>query len=197
MNATKKEYVRFPKMGIALSLAWVLGLAFFFSNAGVSTIVAVLAIYFGGFWGILWLCRLAFDQWRSKRTRAMPSRNRLVYWGLEPAVLLLGVALAWSGTFSLIRFALSVPALERYAQDVKAGKVDLNFEWSHPPRSVGLYRVTVTDLLPDGTVRVITSSDGLFDKAGFAYAPDAVPQQKSEDYYKHLFGPWWRWQQGF
>lgn len=121
----------------------------------------------------------------------------IAYWALEPAVALLVFLLALSGVFFHLRFMISERSLTRYADDVRAGKIDLAFEFTHEPRRVGLYVVTVTDLLPDGTVRVITSKHGVMDKAGFVQSSQSPPPRQGEDSYKHIRGQWWKWYQSW
>lgn len=81
------------------------------------------------------------------------------------------------GIFALLRFKLSEPALVEYVEQLRAGKVDLPFEFEYPPRQIGLYKLSVTELSPDGTVRFITSSHALLDKAGFAHSPNTSPNK--------------------
>jgi hypothetical protein len=105
------------------------------------------------------------------------------------------MALIASGFFRYARFYLSKRELSQYVQGVQTGSVKTDYEFYHEPRKVGLYTVTITDKLPDGTIRFVTAYDGL-DKSGFAYCPTSPPIREKNTY-KHLKGPWWFWHQNF
>lgn len=185
---------KISRFTLLICILWIFFCMIAFSNAGSNVLLSVLALYFVGGWGIIWLIRL-FIAWRRKAKHRESKLHKACwrYWLVEPIVIIIPLVLAVSGVFSSIRFALSEPALSRYVADVRAGKVDLAFEFSHPPRQVGLYRVTFTDLLPDGTVRMITSSHGLMDKAGFANSPHRPPPRLGEDSYQYIQQHWWYW----
>ena len=121
----------------------------------------------------------------------------MVFWSFEPIAFLFILVLVHSGTMMLARLYISSSALEQYAKDVHEGKVDIAFEFTHPSRLIGLYSISITDAMPDGGVRFITSGDGLFGKAGFAYYPNGEPPNREENTYNHIYGPWWQWKQGF
>jgi hypothetical protein len=42
-------------------------------------------------------------------------------------------------------------------------------------------------------VRMITSQCSMFDHCGLAYSPAGEPARVGEDYYSHIWGPWWHW----
>lgn len=173
--------------GCAFALAWAVLATFLFGDAGSGFIGIFVALAYAFIWLLNWAGRC------SRRDRAASA----ALWSFEPIAFLLVAAFAYSGSLLLARLYLSAPALERYALDVNAGKVDLNFEFSHPLRWVGLYSISVTETLPSGGARFITSGDGLFDKAGFAYSPNGEPPARVKNSYTHLYGPWWQWKQHF
>jgi hypothetical protein len=184
----------------AMSLLWLLMCATMFSNAGFKVLNIFVIMAFAGIWGVAWLIRLGTYQWRIRRRTSPQVRHQqrsLAYWVAEPATALLVLGLAWSGAFFHIRFAISEPLLSRYVERVRAGKVNLAFEFHHPPRLVGLYVVSITDLLPDGTVRFITSGDGVMNRAGFAFSANSPPPRQGEDSYKHIRGQWWIWSESW
>jgi hypothetical protein len=185
---------KISRFTLLFCILWIFFCMIAFSNAGSNVLLSVLALYIVGGWGISWLIRL-FVAWRRKAKHLESKLHRVYwrYWSLEPVAIIIPLVLAVSGVFSSIRFALSEPALSRYVADVRAGKVDLAFEFSHPSRQVGLYCVTFTDLLPDGTVRMITSSHGLMDKAGFANSPQQSLPKQAENSYQHIRQHWWYW----
>lgn len=183
---------------ISACAIWFILCALLFSNAG-SNILLILAVPMAGLWGIIWFFRwmhyLHIQQFGTDQQKAR--KKPKYYWIVEPATLVLSLALSMSGAFSFIRFLASENALTSYSDSVRAGKVNLAFEFQHPPRRVGLYTVTITELLPDGTVRMITSSHSVLDRAGFANSPNNPPATQGEDLYKHIHGQWWYWYQSW
>lgn len=177
---------------------WLLFCALAFSNAGTSVRQLLMAVMIGGAWMLVWLIRLAWFFWRWARSaRAERKPFSGPRWASEPLALMLCVLLAWLGVFSAARFALSLPALNAYAAAVRAGQVDLHYEWNHPPRRVGCYVISRTELLPDGSVRVITGEDLLLDAAGFAHRPAGTPRRQGEDRYRPIAAGWWYWQESW
>lgn len=196
MEASYKDNTRtISRAIISASIIWFVICAIAFSNAGSNTIMLVMAIYVGGTWGVIWLLRLVVTLWRKRQGKEkykLP-KQPLLFWLFEPSVIVASLVLSQLGVFSSIRFALSEQALSSYVENVRAGKIDLAFEFNHPSRQVGLYSVSFTDLMPDGTVRLITSSHGLMDKAGFANSQHNPPPSRGEDSYKHIHQQWWYW----
>ncbi len=177
---------------VAFSVAWFLFCVVAFSDAGFNMLLILVALPVTVIWGLVWLIRLIMSLKRQRRGVAEVKRN-IFYWLIEPVLVILPLVLALAGVFSSVRFALSEHALSVYAEQVRAGKVDLAFEFNHPKRQVGLYSVTFTDILPDGTVRILTSSHGLLDRAGFANSSHIPPLMQGEDSYKHIHQQWWYW----
>jgi len=150
------------------------------------------AMLLAGIWAATWVIRLT-AYWLRQSSRKSQLKRPMIYWVLEPTVLVATLVLSSMGIFSFIRFAVSEHALTNYVERVRAGEIDVDFEFFHPPRQVGLYTTSITEALPDGTVRFITSSDGVFDKAGFANLPSNAPPIQAENSYKHIYGQWWYW----
>lgn len=175
---------------LLIRILWFVFCMIAFSDAGTNILVFFAAAAIVGIWVTVWLVRL-FIFWRKCQ------KARLRPWLVEVATMILPLLLAYSGVFSAVRFTLSKPSLTNYVADVRAGKVNLNFEFSHPARQIGLYSITITELLPDGTVRIITSSDGLLNSAGFANSPHSPPLRQGEDSYKHIQQRWWYWYQSW
>lgn len=171
---------------------WLVFCMVAFSNAGSNILLVLLALPIALAWGMTWLVRLVIWM-RKKKSDEQVARRGAVYWLLEPAVVILPLVFAQLGIFSAARFAMSETALSNYAESVRAGKIDLKFEFNHPARHVGLYTVTFTDLLADGTVRMLTSSHGVLDRAGFANSLANPPPKQGEDSYKHIHRQWWYW----
>lgn len=178
---------------ILVGCTWLLSCALMFSNAGTNIFNFVIAFWLGIIWIIFWLIRVVIAAWRYRKKPTDSIKNSLKKMLIELGIILTPIAFASSGTFSYARFIVSESALLQYAEEVRAGKVDLNFEFVHEPRQIGLYEITVTDLLEDGTVRIITSQHGLLNKAGFVNSTKSPPPKRGEDSYKHLHGDWWYW----
>jgi hypothetical protein len=182
----------FSRFAILTGIVWLAFCATAFSNAGSNILLVLVALPIAVSWGIFWLIRLVMSM-RKKQQDEGKIKRPLAFWLFEPAVIILPLALSLLGVFSSARFALSEQALVDYVENVRAGKVDLAFEFNHPPRHTGLYTVTFTDLLPDGTVRMLTSAHRVLDRAGFANSPHDPPPRQGEDSYKHIHQQWWYW----
>jgi len=177
---------------IVLGMMWFVFCIIAFSNVGFNMLLVLIALPVTALWGVVWLVRLVIAL-RRQHYAVTVIKNNLSYWLFEPVIVVLPLVLALLGVFSSARFLMSEQALSNYAEHVRAGKVDLAIEFNHLPRRVGLYSVTFTDLLPDGTVRMLTSSHGLLDRAGFANSPHSPPPRQGEDSYKHIHQQWWYW----
>ena len=180
---------------ILILIVWTALCGFVFSNAGSNILYVAAIIYTIIGTVIVWLIKL-FSLYGKLRKGGASSRSFYLLM-IEFLVFLFPVGLAYAGFFGYLRFSLSEPALMAYVKDVKNGKVDLNFEFTHPDRVVGLYRISFTDILPDGTVRVITSADGVFDSAGFAYSYQIPPPRQGEDTYEPIERNWWYWRRSW
>ena len=64
------------------------------------------------------------------------------------------------------------------------------------PELVGLFVVRETEALPNGVVRMITTSCG-FDKCGLAYSANGAPPVIGEDRYRPLGARWWQWEESW
>lgn len=191
---SKNELSRlFPVPVVVLVIAWFVFVVGCFSDAG-SGFFPPLVLFFGSLlWGSIWLVRLIVSlvrQWRGSVPRQI-LRHAALYWGLEPAAILLCGVLALSGILCHARFRLCRPALDAYVTDVVAGRVQPH-GYGTPKRWVGLFRVIETELQPDGVVRIITAREYL-DDAGFTFSPVSPPPRIGEDSYYHITGPWYHW----
>lgn len=192
MKVQCKVGCELPRLTLLATFIWFIFCIVAFSNAGSNILFTLVAMPVVFTWSLIWLGRLIISL-RNKGHDKAGIKHGLCYWLFEPVVIILPLILAQLGVFSIARFALSEQALSNYAEQVRSGNVDIAFEFNHPSRRVGLYRVTFTDLLPDGTVRVLTSSHGLMDRAGFANSPQTPPPRRGEDSYKHIHQQWWYW----
>ena len=160
---------------VVLVSAWFAFIVCAFSDAG-SDLRSVIALLSGGLlWGIVWLIRIivSFVRQRRRSIPRQPFRSALLYWGFEPAALLLSAVLASAGVLHHLRFHLSHRALDSYAAEVVAGRMQPH-GFDTPKRWIGLFRVRETELLSDGVVRIITAPSG-FDDAGFTLSPVSPP----------------------
>ncbi len=187
-----------PIAGMVVSALWFIVVALAASDAGVAGIVWFFLFSPAILWGVAWLIRFVVWVHRSRSGHRPPmgAARAWLYWGIEPAVFLLAVALAHGGVFQQARFFLGSSALLAYVQEVQAGKLPVQ-TLNDRERSAGLYTIYETERLPGGGVRFITSSNGLIDSAGFAYAPAGEPPVIGRDRYIHISGPWWFWLRRF
>jgi hypothetical protein len=196
MSEQNKLSNQFSYTQLLFGVVWFLFCVVAFSDAGFNMLLILVALPVTLIWGLVWLIRLILSLKRQRRGVVEAKRN-ISYWSIEPVFVILPLVLALTGVFSSVRFALSEHALSVYAEQVRAGKIDLAFEFNHPKRQVGLYSITFTDILSDGTVRVLTSSHGIFDRAGFANSSHTPPQRQGEDFYKHIHQQWWYWHESW
>jgi hypothetical protein len=191
-NDTKSNVFSF--VGIIFCVLWILLTTYLFSDAGIIVFAHHVVIAFSFGWLITWAVRLN-RYFRSSEKNQKINFSQMFYWSYEPLILLTFLALAYTGTLKQARFHMSYAALNQYAKDVNNGKVDMNFDFYHPVRQIGLYSTTMTDQLPNKGVRFVTSGEGLFTKAGFAYFPETAPPVKDKNSYTHIDGSWWVWNQ--
>ena len=178
---------------IVLISSWILFVVVSFSDAGSGMLPCLVMVYGSWIWVLIWLVRLIVSLVRQHRGSSphQPLSPRVLYWSLEPVALGLCGVLAFSGVLYQVRFRLCRPALEAYAADVVAARVQPH-GYGTPKRWVGLFRVAETELQPGGVVRLITAVDG-FDDAGFTFSPVAPPLRLGEDSYQHMVGGWYHW----
>lgn len=167
------------------------------SDAGLSLPAFLFAAAAGLLLGFYWLARLIAYVYRRRSSKgAFPKRSRWNF-AQEPVLAALAVCLIATGAARYMRFFVSQPFLERHISEIQAGHIAINQETGlAAPRLVGLYWLEGRmDILPDGSIRFITSSKGVFDSAGFMKSTQTPPSatRSSEDAYQHLYGSWWVW----
>ena len=118
-----------------------------------------------------------------------------------PALFAIGAVAYWTDVAIYVRFVASRPALEKYVRDAQRARTGSALaEWTRTnSRSVawvGLFRVSETEALNDGTVRLITGSC-MFDDCGLVFSPRGAPLRIEEDWFEHLVGRWWQWRRSW
>ena len=169
---------------------WVLGMAWASSDAGVG-IVDLLAFLAGTALAVLvWGIRtaLATRAWlRARRSGA--SFGWRILWR-EPAAVLLGAFLLFSPLSLVARLLLAAPWLAPFVEDVRHSGSPASPGWIGPLHALEIE--TSGD-----AVRIITSECGVVDNCGVVYSPAGSPKRVGDDYYSHLWGPWWHWSRSF
>lgn len=170
---------------------WAVVVLWLGSDAGFNIFAFLLANYGGLILLGWWLARLVWWVARRRRSPAdepVSTRRRVLRWLWEPVTIVACWAIVYTGILFPTRFAVSRPALERYARQVQE-RGD-----SAPPTGgiVGLFRLREVELLPNGVVRLITTSC-MLDDCGVAYSPKGPPPVIGEDSYRRLSGNWWHW----
>ena len=177
-----------PRAAIGIWAAAALWLG---SDTGFDIVGFLLAEIGGLVLLVWWLSRLIRWLARRRRTpsdRPESTRRHVLRWLWEPVTIVACWAIAYTGILFPARFAMSRPALDRYALQLRE-RGD-----SAPPagRIVGLFKLREVELRPDGVVRLITTQC-MFDDCGLAYSPKGPPPVIGEDSYRHLSGNWWHW----
>ncbi|MCK4850154.1 MAG: hypothetical protein KAT11_02325 [Phycisphaerae bacterium] len=199
----KKRLIKFLRLSlerpssveIVLALLWFTLAIITFSNAGADFLCFLVLIFGGMVMGAIWALRGLFHLVRyvfRSEDRGLAFR-RLVAWSVLPIIVVLAMgAKVKQEKLLTIRLKLSEAALLEFVQNVPA---DTNEEFSKKKQWVGLFHLSdVQDI--DGCVRFITTND-ILDDAGLAYSPKGKPPVLGEDYYWHLYGPWWLWERSW
>jgi len=172
---------------LAAGVLLVTYLMLFGSDAGLSLHVVAAAAFGGPAILVLWALRVALHL---VATRRAPERRRVRRLVAEPCVLLICFAFVFSGAAFWLRFALSWPSLNRYAQTipttVEAGSFTRGGQ-------VGLFWLKEVEVLPQGVVRMITAECHILDDCGLVYSPTGAPPVIGEDTYESMVGAWYHW----
>lgn len=180
-----------PKLALIACWFWLFYSLIAFSNVDSDLFAFYFAALYSLLWMGVWFIRLLLFLWKKFIRKQASQVFHPRYWLLEPVVFILVLGLAGTGVFSYARFFLSLPALNHYVEQVRTGETQTVNGW------IGLYSVTDTQWLADGTVRFITGSSGLLDQAGLARSDHAPPLKMGEDTYKKLYGNWWFYHQSW
>lgn len=111
-------------------------------------------------------------------------------WAVASLITVVGIAMVYLDVPLRARFAVSRPALDRFARSLTDASP------MPKPGRVGLYRLDPVETFPGG-VRMLVHGAGFIDSAGFAFSPDHEPPVIGEDEYFHLTGPWYVWHESF
>lgn len=165
---------------------WFVCVVWLSSDAGMG-LGAVMLLLLSG----LLLTAVSFVQlFAHRKIRPDDAPDRWLVQKLNPTLLALALVFCLTGAPFYLRFFLSKPSLTDYAQNRAAQ------DSSRINRRVGLFVVHETERV-NGTVRLITTDDGMADHAGLVYSPNGKPERIGEDRYTHLAGPWWHWQRSW
>ncbi len=118
-------------------------------------------------------------------------------WVVVPAVIALAFVMARSGFPRRAAFALSRPALDRFAARILA-------DTQPPPEDawVGLYPVEQVERFPPASsargMRFLVRGTGFLDRFGFAFSPAAPPPDLGgEDGYTPIGDGWYVWRESW
>lgn len=169
-----------------LAWLWVLIAAPFLTDASCNLYARIVLVFTWLALAIVWVCLPIFEPttvFRSPRGRR--------YWLSVALAGVLGLLLTSPHVGLTARVALSERWLTAYAQSVRSGRGQI----LHQPRMVGLFRVDETEVC-DGAVLLFTSPSHQ-DGQGIAYVPPEVDVPSRVRLVRHLFGPWYRFEQKF
>lgn len=184
MRVVERALAIVTSMLASVWAAYVLG---FGSDAGITVPVLLTLVYGGGGVLILWCLRIGAHLLANRKT---PEHRRLQRLLIMPSCVVACAAAVSTGAAFWIRFLLSMPALESFAlHNPSAVQRGLD---APPPIRVGLFWLREVEVLPKGTVRIITTQC-MFDDCGVVYSPQSAPPVIGEDHYRHLVGSWHHW----
>jgi len=172
-------------LALGSSGVWVIYVLAFGSDAGL-TVQVLLVLIWGGV-GLLLLWSLCLGA-HLLRTRRDPQQRHVRRYLAGPLLLLLCVAVVWTGAAFSVRFFISRSALDTYVRSASRASL----RRFNPGVRVGLFWLREVEVLPGGTVRMITTHC-MFDDCGVVYSPSGTPARIGEDYYHSLGGSWWHW----
>lgn len=140
----------------------------------------------GAVWLIAWTVRGIL--WCIARAHQRPERASGAGLLAEVGLVLVAAALMWMQTPLRVRFALSEPALTRYAESVHRDPKALEPQPTH----LGLFPVRAIRRGANSVVVVV--EPGFMDLNGFVYTPDGAPEEKSA---QQMNAHWYRWIEGW
>jgi hypothetical protein len=176
----------FAVLTLGCGVVWAVYVLALGSDAGL-TVPVLLVLVWGGV-GLLLLWGLYLGV-HVLATRRSPQRRHVRWLLAGPALLLLCFAIVWTGAAFWVRFFISRPALDAYVRRASPESLGGSFK---PGLRVGLFWLREAELLPGGTVRMITTQC-MFDDCGVVYSPSGKPPRLGEDHYSSLGGAWWHW----
>lgn len=182
-----------------MRLIWLTHVAVVLTAALTFWAVSVPGWYFGPTVGavLLWLA-IGCAWLISLLVGALWKRSWLLRpwsWGhvaAAPALAAATFVLVVVGAPLEVRYRLSKPEMNRVARDV------MHSRGPNRPAitEIGLFDVDRVERIPGG-VRFVVRGTGFLSVAGFAYLPSHEPAVLAEEYYRHLDGPWYVWQESW
>lgn len=139
-----------------------------------------------------WLSRLIIWSVASLATGfAYQTRRMALRWLITPGIF---AAMCISLILRLPLYAsffVSLPSMNQTAQQC------MTITGAPPSISrIGIYPVSKLETFAGG-MRFIVTGSGFFDAGGFAYSQNGPPPRIGEDYYRHLWGPWYEWRESW
>jgi hypothetical protein len=171
---------------VVLTVLWLLAALCELSNADIGfepfMVLMVGALVLAGLWGLRAVLLLGRYVIKERLYRmAAP-------WVALPVAFAIALAATHTDIGLRLRVKFSERALLSYAQSLEPGKQE---QYPSPGRRVGLFWITEAENV-SGCARFITVN-GFLDDYGLAYSAETEPPRVGEDFYRHLYGPWWRW----
>ncbi|QPP07481.1 hypothetical protein G4Z16_15040 [Streptomyces bathyalis] len=108
-------------------------------------------------------------------------------WAAVPAVATVAVVLVSTGAPLRAGLHLAKPTMTEFATDRDARE----------PAWIGPYPVERAERLDGGGARFLIKYAGFLDGSGFVYNPGGPPPRIGEDFYEHLHGPWYAWDESW
>jgi hypothetical protein len=192
INTSRSWIERPPRILCVAAGVWFSAIVLVFSDTGVPfpiwALIGLLSMGLTAFW----LIRLLIT-WFQNREHVGSIRRHWRWWLATSMLIVSGFVLASTLPLLSIRVYLSAKALRESSSVLtRVSQEDLfkNGRW------IGLFHVTEFSAY-GSELRFITSECGLVDTCGVVYSPDGPPQNRGEDSFAHLFGPWWHWYQSW
>jgi len=157
---------------------------------GVYFMILFLTVFGWMLFGACWALRLLVAAGLTIFCRLPVPRSAAVYrrWAFGPLAALIVIGLVSVNVPERTTHWLSRPAMDRWVRQIQSEPAA-----AQQRRWIGLYRVHSITLFPGGGGRFLVADADVFDRCGYAYAPDAQPPVIGGDSYDPLGGGWWLW----
>jgi hypothetical protein len=171
----------------AVTMIWAAAVLVLGSDVAMDLTGIFLTVYGGVAFAVMWFFVVPLAEYI--RRRQQRPRVCLPDFAFVPVLALVLIVLTGSGLTFKLRFLLSETALTNHASEI-AGHEQL--EMQKVSRWVGLFHIASQQVLPNGVVRLVTTSCFL-DTCGLAYSLNGEPPHVGEDSYQPVAQNWWAW----